>query len=453
MSDSRKKPNVVFVFSDQHRYQATGFAGDPNVKTPVMDELSKQSINFITAISGFPVCSPYRASLMTGQYATNHGVFLNDVSLIDNIGNTTTIANAFKNSGYNTAYIGKWHLNGNGRSNYIPPERRLGFDYWEVLECTHDYNESYYFGDKEIKLKWEGYDAHSQTRSARQYILNRDKTRPFLMMLSWGPPHNPYETAPDNFKAMYDSDSIVLRPNVPDENKRDSQKDLAGYYAHISALDNCLGELLETIKDEDLENDTIFIYTSDHGDMLGSQGQSRKQRPWDESIRVPFLMRYPQQWENDEIKISNPINSIDIMPTLLGLCNIEIPDTVDGRNLAPDLISLRDLPADGVLIECLSPFGEFTRDNGGREYRGIRTNRYTYVIDKNGPWLLYDNLEDPYQMNNLCDKETYASLQNNLNHQLMQLLNQRNDEFLDGMSYVRQWGYVVDKSGTVRYLD
>lgn len=273
------------------------------------------------------------------------------------------------------------------------------------------------------------------------------------MMLSWGPPHNPYETAPDNFKAMYDSDSIVLRPNVPDENKRDSQKDLAGYYAHISALDNYLGELLETIKDEDLENDTIFIYTSDHGDMLGSQGQSRKQRPWDESIRVPFLMRYPQQWENDEIKISNPINSIDIMPTLLGLCNIEIPETVDGRNLAPDLISLRDLPADGVLIECLSPFGEFTRDNGGREYRGIRTNRYTYVIDKNGPWLLYDNLEDPYQMNNLCDKETYASLQNNLNHQLMQLLNQRNDEFLDGMSYVRQWGYVVDKSGTVRYLD
>ena len=131
------KPNVVFVFGDQWRQQATGYAGDPNVSTPHLDTLARESIDFTHAVSGCPVCSPYRASLLTGQRPLTHGVFVNDVYLQPR---ATSIAEAFSSAGYDTAYIGKWHVDGHGRSNYIPPERRLGFAYWKVLECTHAYN-------------------------------------------------------------------------------------------------------------------------------------------------------------------------------------------------------------------------------------------------------------------------------------------------------------------------
>lgn len=132
-------PNVIYVFSDQHRAQAAGYAGDPNVKTPVMDRLAKESLNFTTSVSCAPVCSPYRSSLLTGQYPLTHGVFVNDVNLAHK---ATSLADAYHQAGYDTAYIGKWHVDGHGRSRFIPPERHLGFTTWQALECTHDYNHS-----------------------------------------------------------------------------------------------------------------------------------------------------------------------------------------------------------------------------------------------------------------------------------------------------------------------
>ena len=173
-----KKPNVVFIFGDQWRAQATGYAGDPNVRTPHLDALAAESINFTQALAGCPVCSPYRASLLTGQYPLRHGVFVNDVYLQPR---SASIAEAFSAAGYDTAYIGKWHVDGHGRSNYIPPERRQGFDYWKVLECTHEYNNSpYYEGDSDEKRYWDGYDAIAQTRDAQAYMRNRNEDRPFL---------------------------------------------------------------------------------------------------------------------------------------------------------------------------------------------------------------------------------------------------------------------------------
>src|SRR5690606_9888741 len=160
----------------------------------------------------------------------------------------------------------KWHVDGQGRSSYIPPERRLGFDYWKVLECTHDYNQSYYYaGNSDEKLCWEGYDAIAQTRDAQRYIEAHDKDKPFLLMLSWGPPHNPYETAPPEFAQLYNPDDLVLRDNVPPEMEAQARTWLAGYYAHCSALDACVADLLETLRTTGLEDDTIFVFASDHG--------------------------------------------------------------------------------------------------------------------------------------------------------------------------------------------
>lgn len=448
-----KKPNVVFVFADQWRQQATGYAGNPNVKTPNLDALAQQSVNFTHAISGCPVCSPYRASLLTGQRPLTHGVFVNDVYLQPRV---TSLAQAFSSEGYDTAYIGKWHVDGHGRSNYIPPERRLGFAYWKALECTHDYNRSaYYAGDSDVKVYWDGYDAIAQTRDAATYIRRHSTMdAPFLLVLSWGPPHEPYHTAPAEFRELYDPAKIVLRPNVPYENAVEERQWLAGYYAHCSALDSCTGDLLSVLRDGGIERDTIFVFTSDHGDMLGSQGHTKKQRPWDESIRVPFLIRYPALpgWQARETNAL--IDAPDIMPTLLGLCGIPIPETVEGLDFSKHIAGGID-PSDGsALIMCPHPFGQWLPvRHGGREYRGLRTTRYTYVRDLQGPWLLYDNEADPYQVENRVNDAEFAHIRDELDARLQKKLDAAQDEFLPGTAYLAKWGYRVDATGTVPYTE
>lgn len=444
-----KKPNVIYVFGDQWRQQATGYAGDPNVKTPNIDSLANQSVNFVNAQAGCPVCTPSRASMLTGQQPLTHGLFVNDVPLYPK---GKTIAESFSSAGYDTAYIGKWHVGGKGRSDYIPPERRLGFDYWKVLECTHDYNESpYYAGDSDEKLYWEGYDAIAQTKDANAYIENHGKEKPFYLVLSWGGPHSPYNTAPEEFRKMYDPEKIILRENVPEEKASQAQKWLAGYYAHCSTLDKCLGDLLDTVKKSDLEENTIIVFTSDHGDMLGSRGEQNKQRPYDESIRIPFLLKDPRL-ANECLKETKAIIDMpDVMPTLLGLCDIEIPSSVEGHDFSNHINGGQD-PTDGAaLIMSLQPFGQWTVAMGGREYRGLRTKQYTYVRDLNGPWLLYDNINDPYQLNNLINNEESKPIQNELEEWLQRKLDRAEDKFLPGIEYIHQWGYKVDDTGTVPY--
>ncbi|MBN2376005.1 MAG: sulfatase [Sedimentisphaerales bacterium] len=449
---SAKKPNIVFVFGDQWRAQATGYSGDPNLKgkTPNLDKLAAQSVNLTNAVSTCPVCTPYRASMLTGQYALTHGLFLNDAPLRNE---AVTIAEVCKNAGYDTAYVGKWHINAGGRNNFIPENRRQGFDYWKVLECTHNYNNSlYYTGNDPTKRKWPGYDAIAQTRDVQEYIkAHADNEKPFLIMLSWGPPHNPYGTAPEKYRKMFMENNIILRPNVPPENANAAKKDLAGYYAHIVALDDCIGNIVDTIDHAGIKNNTIVVFTSDHGDMLGSHGYQRKQKPWDESVRVPFLIRYPAKLGKKGKTLDMPFETPDIMPTLLSLCDLNIPNGVEGVDYSRILAGKLNAPDNAALIECASPFGEWLRKNGGKEYRGIRTKRFTYVRDLNGPWLLYDNQNDPYQKNNLVNSPQTASLQKILDTKLMAKLKKHGDEFKQGSEYIKKWGYKVDAHGTLPY--
>jgi len=451
---SGKKPNIVFVFGDQWRAQATGYGGDPNLhgKTPNLDKLAAESVNLFNAVSTCPVCTPYRASLLTGQYPLTHGLFLNDAPLKNE---AITIAEVCKDAGYDTAYVGKWHINAGGRSNYIPQDRRQGFDYWKVLECTHNYNNSpYYAGNDPTKLYWKGYDAIAQTRDVGEYIkAHAENDKPFLMMLSWGPPHDPYGTAPAKYRQMFKAKNIQLRPNVPANKAKAAKKKLAGYYAHIAALDDCMGNIVEAIDKAGIKDNTILVFTSDHGDMLYSHGHRNKQRPWDESARVPFLIRYPAKLGNKGRNIDMPFGSTDIMPTLLSLCDLNIPKSVEGVDYSRVLAGKVKAPDNAALIECPSPFGQWLRINGGKEYRGIRTKRYTYVRDLDGPWLLYDNQKDPYQQNNLANSPQTASLQENLDAKLTAKLKQRGDEFKHGSEYIRKWGYKVDDHETLRYSD
>jgi arylsulfatase A-like enzyme len=444
-------PNVVFVFADQLRAQATGYAGDPNVRTPHMDALHAESVSFTTAVSSTPVCCPTRASLLTGQYPLTHGLFMNDVPL----GNrAVSIAQAFGSAGYDTGYIGKWHVDGHGWEGFIPPERRQGFRFWRTLECTPDYNHSHYYSDEDdaaasagepVLRTWEGYDAEAQTRCAQRYIRERAaEARRFFLMLSWGPPHGPYQTAPERYRARYDPAGIGLRPNVPESHAERARMDLAGYYAHTTALDDCLGELLATLEECGIADDTLVVFTSDHGDHLFSHGLGGKQTPWDESILVPFLVRYPRRLGRGPREVDVPFATPDVMPTLLGLCGLSVPATVEGTDLSGVVTGeAAGDEVEGALVACYFVHGAFRR-MGGRHYRGIRTRRHTYVRDLDGPWLLYDNAADQYQRRNLCGEAEWAGLQGDLDAALGRLLAARGDEFLPGERYVERWGYAVD---------
>lgn len=449
-SPTPTKPNIIFVLADQWRAQDTGYGGNPEVMTPQLDKLAAESVNLTNAVSGFPVCCPYRGTLMTGQMPLTHGVFLNDLYLRET---QNSIAHTYKKAGYDTAYVGKWHLDGHGsRSEYIPPKRRQGFEYFKALECTHNYNNSLFWANNDpVRKAWKGYDAIAQTRDAQAYIREHDKKKPFILFLAWGPPHAPYLTAPKEFQDMYKGKKLTLRPNVPPEKEKVAQRDIAGYYAHITALDTCMGSLVETIDQVGLRENTILVFTSDHGDMLYSQGQLKKQRPYDESIRVPFLLRHPARLGAKGKTLDAMINAQDIMPTLLSMSGVPIPDSVEGADFSGVIAGTGPAPREVSIISCASPFGQWTRRQGGKEYRGIRTKRYTYTRDLNGPWLLFDNQIDPYQQNNLVNKPEISKLQKKLDAALMQELKATKDEFLPGPDYIAKWGIKVDANGTVPY--
>ncbi len=447
------KPNVVFVLTDQWRAQDLGFMGNKQVKTPTIDQLAKESVVFTNAVSNIPVCTPARATLMTGKYPLSHGVFYNDKPLKTE---EYCIAEVYKDNAYATGYIGKWHINGHppgmsnreGRQRPVPADRRQGFDYWKVHECTHNYNNSVYFDENDVKRKWEGYDAIAQTKDAINY-MRANKENPFVLFLSYGPPHAPYQTAPAKFQEMYKDMDIELRPNVPENKAEKAKEDIRGYYAHISALDHCVAELQREIKALGLEENTIFVFTSDHGDMLYSHAQTKKQKPWEESIMVPFMLKYPAKLKGGS-RLTKVFSFPDIMPTLLSLCKLPIPETVEGIDYKGQLLGSEDLEIDGAFITCPVPFHQWNYKKGGKEFRGIRTERYTYAKDLNGSWLLYDNLNDPYQLNNLVDKAEYKEIENDLELKLQKMLDKRGDKFLDGAEYMKALGYHWDGNDSVK---
>ena len=360
----------------------------------------------------------------------------------------------YKTAGYETAYIGKWHLDGHGRNSFIPKERRQGFDYWKVLECTHNYNNSWYWDNNDEYKEWEGYDAYAQTEDAINYINKRkDSDQPFLLVVSYGPPHTPFDQAPEEMKALYMDKDLRIRPNVPEERKEEVRRHLIGYYGHITALDKCIGALQQTIKDAGLEDNTLFVFTSDHGYMIHSQGWFHKQVPYEESIHVPFLLKYPSLFGKEGQENGVLVNTPDIMPTLLGLSNLAIPKPVEGRDLKGILTGEEPDDIEAVLIACYQPFGQWPRPGGGVEYRGVRTKQYTYAARLEGSWLLFDNKNDPYQLNNLVDQPEYHELQQELHGKMQDLLEQTNDQFEPGMNYVNRWGYLVDERETIPYRE
>ncbi|SEG42616.1 Arylsulfatase A [Algoriphagus boritolerans DSM 17298 = JCM 18970] len=445
-----KKPNIIYILVDQWRASATGYAGDPNVNTPNLDLLAKESFNFLNAVSVIPICTPYRASLMTGRFPTSTGMFLNDLHLPPT---ELCIGDALVSGGYQTGYIGKWHLDGHGRHSFIPKERRRGFQYWKVAECDHNYNNSHYYsGDSDEKLYWDGYDVFAQTKDAQQYIRDHaDADKPFALFLSYGTPHFPHPTAPEEYKERYPLDKIILPANVPDSTINETLLlEAQGYYAHCEALDKSIGDLLATLDEMGLAENTLLVFTSDHGEMLGSHGvrAKAKQVPLSESAMVPFLLRYPAIHGVKGTEITMPINTPDIFPTLFGLAGLPIPATVEGEDLSSVIIDGKERENRAVLYMNLAPFvkGEY-----GREYRAVKTPKYSYVRSLEGPWLLFDDIKDPLQMDNLVLNPEFSDLVGSMDKKLQEKLREIDDDFRPAQSYVEEWGLVLEPGGTIFY--
>ncbi|GAG27429.1 unnamed protein product, partial [marine sediment metagenome] len=232
-----RRPNILFVFADQHRASALGCYGDPNVSTPNFDAFATQGIRLTAAVSPTPVCCPYRASLMTGQFSHNHGMMSNSVDFFPKV---PAVAETFRAAGYRTGYIGKWHLEfpasigaKYGNPKYVPPDRRLGFDWWRMAPNGHNYYSYTYFdGDntKPVNAE-EGYAPTTQANQAMEFIEKHSpREQPWLLFLAWGPPHTPYH-APDEYRRHYMERNLALRPNVPSgQPEEHARKVLPDYY-------------------------------------------------------------------------------------------------------------------------------------------------------------------------------------------------------------------------------
>ncbi|WP_299062737.1 sulfatase [uncultured Polaribacter sp.] len=439
-----KKPNIVYILTDQWRGSALGYAGNPDVKTPNLDAFAKESVNFTNTVSVTPVCTPHRAALLTGKFPTTTGMFLNDIYLPKD---EVTMAEIYKKEGYNTAYWGKWHLDGHGRSTYIPKERRQGFDFWRALECSHNYTKMPYYDNENSTLKhWKKYSPFAIAEDANSYLEKHAKDKnPFLALISIATPHYPHGSAPKKYKDMYLPASLTLNPNTADKFKERARKELQGYYAHATATDEAIGNVINKIKELGLLENTIIVFSADHGEMMGAHGVKPfvKQLAWDESIRVPFLIRYPNINNNKGKVVNAPITTPDILPSLLGLTNFNIPKEIEGENLS-DLIKNPNPNTDrAALVMNVAPFGANYKDE---PYRGIRTKQYTYAITPKGPSMFYDNIKDPYQQNNLLGKPEFETTQKELEFKLQQELQKIGDEVRPRDYYMKKWNFKFDKS-------
>ncbi len=446
------RPNLLFVFADQFRAQAMGYSGQDPVITPNFDRFAEESLVLTDAISNVPVCSPYRGMLISGQFPFKNG-------LTGNCGpqhgmemdtDAVCFGDALKCGGYQTGYIGKLHLEkaktvprpGLKRDVWTPPgPRRCGFDFWYAFNSGSDHFHPHYWFDSEEPIWIDKWSVEHEANVAIDFIRRRDRSRPFALFVSWYPPHPPL-VAPEEDKLLYKGKDLPLRENAVEAKGRRE------YFAAVSSCDRHFQRLLDALEKEGLSDDTIVVFTADHGEMMGSHGRLQKGIWYEESINVPFLLRWPNEVGpgRDDLLLG----TTDIMPTLVGLMGVDIPDSADGTDYSQTIRGDAGSRPKSTFIAAYPYPGRFhTREfeGGGIAkhafdievglsgidwktwgYREVRTHRYTYVIDRSSlyrintvepyigeDWtpeefaerlrngkqerrLLYDNISDPYQL-------------------------------------------------------
>ncbi len=453
------KTNLIYIFADQLRYQSLGYSGDKNAITPNIDALCSQSVDLCQAVSGHPVCAPYRASLFTGKYTTSTGMVINEIRMNPN---HRTFAHVLNDHGYETAYIGKWHMYADELGNHYDPKNsfvpkgpdRLGFnDYFNAYNFHHEYygEAAYYHLDSPEKVYCSKYEPEEQTDIAIEQLKRMSSgEKPFALFLSLGTPHDPWvpENVPAKYLEMFKDKEFKLPENYLPENdphadawarlSEEERSELTEwmrvYYAMTANLDDNIGRLMEEINALGLNENSIIVFTSDHGELFGAHGRRAKNIFYEEAVRVPFLVKWEGHLKG--AKRDFVFNTVDVMPTLLSMMELPVPEEVEGSDYSACLAGTEDTE-EGALMMCTGPTAIF---GDGNEWRAYRTKQYTYgVFKSDGLELLFDNLADPYQMRNLAEESDYSTLKEELKQKMWKKMNEIGDSFENNSYYEKNW--------------
>lgn len=452
-------PNILLILPDQMRATAMGCAGNSEIRTPFIDQLARQGILFRRTYANVPVCCPARATLLTGTYAHTNGMIANDLRLRES---QVTIAELLQAAGYRTGFVGKWHLDGGIRDpGFIPPgERRQGFEFWAAYECHHRHFAPTYFKDTPEVIQINKFEPEASCDFAIEFLKTQPAQKPFFLTVQMGPPHDPYG-APEEYMRLYDPEKITPPANwQPDSEQTRNpallrqrwlpergavpsggKEEIAAYYAAITALDDQVGRLLKALKESGQEDNTIVLFTSDHGDMLGSHGMRRKRKPHDESARVPGIVRWPGKVPAGKV-VDTLFSHVDMAPTLLALAGQPVPKAMQGSDLSKVARGLTTQGPDAVLLQIFVPFQGDAIPEG---WRGIITANHTYARYETKPWVLFDHINDPPEMNNLVGLKEHESIEKNLDAQLTKLMAAHGD------SWSHNSKELVEGGGLFRY--
>jgi len=442
-ADGTARPNVIWLFADQHRAQALSCNGDPNVHTPSIDAMASLGVNFTNAVSGFPLCCPFRGSLLTSRYP-HHCVPRNEFRLDIR---QKSVGHVFQDAGYRTAYFGKWHLDGfherDGRAamHIVPPERRRGFETWAAYENNNSQWDSWVHGGEggdAFHYRLPGYETDELANLLIRYIrergaeAGRSNPKPFFAVLSVQPPHDPY-VAPPEFMGRHNAAKLELRENVASvESLRQTvRRELAAYYSMIENWDWNIGRIRGALAEAGLAQNTHLMVFSDHGDMHGSHGQFRKRFPYEEAIRIPFLIGGERARYDGRLigECPVPLNHVDIAPTTLGLCGIPKPSWMEGFDYSHYRMQ-KTAPAgepDSAFLQCVIPGPNPVLN---KPWRGVVTrDGWKYACFAGTSWLMFNLNEDPFETRNVAHSPVHRVQRQKLIARLKQWIGDTGDEF------------------------
>ena len=453
------RKNLIYIFADQWNKNAIGFE-DNQVKTPHMDAFAKESKVFDNAISTYPLCSPHRASLLTGKYPYSLGMWTNcKIGLDETVmlkPQETTIGDVLKAEGFQTAYIGKWHLDASEKNfdlnpqsgavdwdAYTPPgERRHGFDYWFSYGAMDNHLQPHYWKDTSKQIIQDRWSPEVETDVAIEFLEQTNVDQPFCLFISWNPPHPPYDQVPEEYKAMYED--IRIPDNVPKALRDDPKfiETLREYYGAVSGLDVQFGRLMAYLETHDVMKNSVVVLSADHGDMLGAQGLMGKNIWYEEAIKIPLMIcaREVTPGRTDLL-----LSSQDHMPTLLELLDVPVPACVEGKSFAGCLgkqTASAVAEDDEKLImmipgmpEMVDAYRRCGYNNKAFGWRGLRMKDKTYVVD-NGTKpgaiqkrYLYDLVKDPLQKKPI-ELDQQNPLAQQMDKTLNEYLTKTNDPFM-----------------------
>ena len=447
-----QKPNVLFFFPDQVRSDAVGYNGGNNIPTPNIDRFASEGMVFRNALSTCPLCTPYRAMLQTGRWPSLSGGVMNWI----NVPSTgQSIGDVFARGGYETGYIGKWHLAAGmyagtlqnsqppkpkPESEFVPPgPARMGYQHWAAFNFHANFSHAFYYRDTPQRLIMPRYETDSETDFAIDFLRNRSaSSKPFFLMVAPHPPHPPWtadQTPPGSLDTT--PKSLYWRPNV--KGRRDAAAvDPRCYFAMLGNVDTNFGRLLKHLDDSGLSENTIVVFTSDHGEMMASHGRYNKMVPYAEAVDVPLIVRWPNHVRAGA-KSDAMYAPIDHLPTLASLCGLEIPSLASGMNLSGHVLGHKAAEREASLLMNFTSHWNFP-ESGTQwpEWRGVRTRQFTYVRWLNGAEELYDNAGDPYQMRNLWDGRRAPDVIGKMRNHLRDLLHEAHDDFPPGTKYA-EW--------------